>query len=59
MWIADHEGRNALQLTSFNGRRGGTAAWSPDGQSIAFDLRIEDGRGDIYVIPARGGARYG
>ena len=50
------DGRNALQLTSFKGRRGGTPAWSPDGQSIAFDLRTDDGRGDIYVIPARGGA---
>jgi len=43
-------------LTSFNGRLGGTPAWSPDGQSIAFDLRNEDGRGDVYVVPARGGA---
>jgi serine/threonine protein kinase/Tol biopolymer transport system component len=57
LWVADRDGRNALQLTSFNGRRGGTPAWSPDGQSIAFDLRKEDGRGDIYVIPARGGAQ--
>jgi eukaryotic-like serine/threonine-protein kinase len=56
LWVADRDGRNGLQLTSFNGRRGGTPAWSPDGQSIAYDLRNEDGRGDIYIIPARGGA---
>jgi eukaryotic-like serine/threonine-protein kinase len=56
VWVADRDGRNALQLTSFNGGQGGTAAWSPDGKSIAYDLRNEDGRGDIYVIPARGGA---
>jgi eukaryotic-like serine/threonine-protein kinase len=56
LWVADQDGRNALQLTSFNGRLGGTPAWSPDGQSIAFDLRNEDGRGDVYVMPARGGA---
>jgi eukaryotic-like serine/threonine-protein kinase len=56
LWVADQDGRNALQLTSFNGRLGGTPAWSPDGQSIAFDLRNEDGRGDVYVIAARGGA---
>jgi WD40 repeat protein len=56
LWIADQDGRNALQVTSFNGRLGGTPAWSPDGQSIAFDLRNEDGRGDVYVVPARGGA---
>ena len=56
LWVADQDGRNALQLTSFNGRLGGTPAWSPDGQSIAFDLRNEDGRGDVYVMAARGGA---
>lgn len=56
IWVADQDGRNGVQLTSFNGRLGGTPAWSPDGQSIAFDLRNEDGRGDVYVIPARGGA---
>jgi serine/threonine protein kinase/WD40 repeat protein len=56
IWVADRDGRNALQLTSFEGRHGGTPAWSPDGQSIAFDLRNADGRGDIYVMSARGGA---
>ena len=56
LWVADPDGRNGLQLTSFNGRLGGTPAWSPDGQSIAFDLRNEDGRGDVYVMAARGGA---
>jgi Tol biopolymer transport system component len=56
LWISDQDGRNALQITSFNGRLGGTPAWSPNGQTIAFDLRNEDGRGDVYVVPARGGA---
>ncbi len=56
VWVADRDGRNALQLTSFNGRQGGTGAWSPDGKSIAYDLRGDDGRGDIYIIPARSGA---
>ena len=56
IWVADQDGRNALQLTSFNGHRGGTPAWSPDGQSIAYDVRDDEGQGDIYVIPARGGA---
>jgi len=56
LWVADRDERNALQLTAFEGRRGGTPAWSPDGQSIAFDLRTDDRRADIYVIPARGGA---
>jgi Tol biopolymer transport system component/predicted Ser/Thr protein kinase len=56
LWIADQDGRNALQITSFNGRLGGTPAWSPDGQSIAFDMRNDEGRGDVYLVPARGGA---
>jgi Tol biopolymer transport system component len=55
VWVADRDGRNAQQLTSFNGRRGGTPTWSPDGQEIAYDLR-DNAPGDIYVIPARGGA---
>jgi Tol biopolymer transport system component len=56
LWVADADGRNAQQLISFEGRRGGTPAWSPDGHSIVFDWRNEDGRGDIYMVPARGGA---
>jgi eukaryotic-like serine/threonine-protein kinase len=56
LWIADQDGRNALQIASFNGRLGGTPAWSLNGQSIAFDMRNEDGRGDVYVVPAHGGA---
>ena len=56
LWVADQDGRNALMVSSFNGRLGGTPAWSPDGQSIAFDMRNDDGRGDVYVAPARGGA---
>jgi Tol biopolymer transport system component len=55
IWVADQNGRNALQLTSLGGRRGGTPAWSPDGQWIAFDWRDESGQGDIYVISAHGG----
>ncbi len=56
VWIADADGRNARQLTTFNGARGGTPAWSPDGQSIALDMRNADARGDIFVVPVRGGA---
>jgi Tol biopolymer transport system component len=56
LWVADRDERNAQQLTDFKGRRGGTPAWSPDGQSIVFDLRTDGARADIYVIPARGGA---
>ena len=56
VYVADADGRNAQQLTTFNGARGGTPAWSPAGQSIAFDMRGSDGKGDIFVAPVRGGA---
>jgi Tol biopolymer transport system component len=56
LWIADPDGRNALPLTSFNGRVGGTPTWSPDGKSIAFDLRDPDRGSDIHVVSSRGGA---
>jgi Tol biopolymer transport system component len=55
IWVSDRKGGNALQLTSFNGPRGGTPTWSPDGKWIAYDLRPA-GRGDIYVVSVHGGA---
>ncbi len=55
VWIADADGRNARQLTTFNGAFGGTPAWSADGQSIAFDVRGSDGKGDVFIVPVRGG----
>ena len=54
IWVCDSDGRNALQLTSFGGRRVGTPRWSHDGQQIAFDS-AEHGKSDIYVIGAMGG----
>jgi serine/threonine protein kinase len=55
IWLADRGGANASQLTAFDGKRGGQPTWSPDGQWIAYDLRV-DGPADIYVVAARGGA---
>ena len=55
IWLADRLGANASQLTAFGGKMGGTPAWSPDGQWIAYDLRV-DGPGDIFVVASRGGA---
>lgn len=55
IWTADRGGANEVQLTAFNGKRGGAPTWSPDGQSIAYDLRV-NGPGDIFVVAARGGA---
>jgi Tol biopolymer transport system component len=55
IWVSDAEGRHRTQLTHFNGRADtGYPRWSPDGQSVLFDIR----GGDVYevdVIPAAGG----
>lgn len=54
IWVCDHDGANAVQLTSFGGPQVGTPRWSPDGERIAFDS-LAAGDWDIYVISARGG----
>ena len=54
IWVCDPDGRNAAQLTHFNGPLTGTPRWSPDGKWVAFDSRPE-GQPDIYTIPAEGG----
>ena len=54
IWTADLDGANPKQLTNYGGPVTGSPAWSPDGQRIAFDSRVE-GRPHIYVIPAAGG----
>ena len=54
IWVCDAEGRNAVQLTHFNGPLTGTPRWSPDGKWIAFDSRPE-GQADIYAVGVAGG----
>ena len=56
IWVANSDGQNSVQLTSFNSSAvTGSPAWSPDGRFIAFDSRAE-GNADIYVINADGGS---
>jgi len=54
LWTCDREGRNAVQLTSFNGPPHGSPRWSPDSRWIAFDCP-KAGNYDIFVISADGG----
>ena len=54
VWVCDREGRNPVQLTSFNGPELGSPRWSPDSHWIAFDSG-KAGNSDIYVIRAEGG----
>jgi Tol biopolymer transport system component/serine/threonine protein kinase len=49
IWIADANGRNEYQLTTFAGSLTGTPRWSPDGTHIACDAR-PDGQPDIFVV---------
>jgi eukaryotic-like serine/threonine-protein kinase len=54
IWVADADGLNPVQLTSFTSGVAGSPQWSPDGKTIVFDARPE-GQSDIYSIRADGG----
>ena len=54
IWIANADGSNQTQLTSFNGPAVGSPRWSPDGKRIAFD-GYASGSSDLYVIAIEGG----
>lgn len=55
IYVADREGRNYRRLTSAPGLED-QPAWSPDGSRIAYRGRRADGRTDVMVVPAGGGA---
>ena len=55
IWTCNSDGTNQLQLTSLAGAVAGSPAWSPEGETIAFDDRVA-GHGDIFVIGAEGGS---
>jgi Tol biopolymer transport system component len=54
IWIAEADGSNPLQLTSFGGPLVGVMDWSPDGRQLVFHARPE-GQADLFLIPASGG----
>jgi Tol biopolymer transport system component/DNA-binding winged helix-turn-helix (wHTH) protein len=54
IWVCDREGRNPVQLTSFNGPEVGSPRLSPDARWVAFDSD-KAGKYDIYVISTAGG----
>ena len=54
IWVADRDGSNLIQLTSFGGPENGTPRWSPDSRRIVFDSRAS-GHAELYVVDADGG----
>ena len=54
IWLADAEGRHAVQLTHFGRSGTGSPRWSPDSKWIVFDSR-PGGNADIFRISAAGG----
>lgn len=48
IWLADADGNNVIQLTSFNGPQTGGPSWCSDGHRIAFDSRAS-GLSAIYI----------
>lgn len=54
IWIAEADGSNPVQLTSFGGPLVGVMDWSPDGRQLVFHARPE-GQADLFLIPASGG----
>ena len=52
--VCNAEGEGCYVATSGEHDRVGSPRWSPDGEKIVFDMRLNQ-NGDIYEIPATGG----
>jgi len=55
IWASASDGSNCVKLTKPLGVFPGSPRWSPDGRTIVFDGRDEEGNADIYSVPAEGG----
>ena len=54
IYVANRDGSNPVQLTSFHDKDAGTPRWSPDGKQIVFDYR-SDQHSHIFAVDANGG----
>jgi eukaryotic-like serine/threonine-protein kinase len=54
IWIGRSDGSGLRRLTFLEGFAG-TPRWSPDGESIVFDLRPPSSQPDIWVVRVAGG----
>ena len=55
IWVANSDGSNPLQLTSFSGGLVNAPRWSPDGKTIVF-TSAQNKNQDIYAVLSNGGA---
>jgi len=54
IWVAEADGSDPFQLTSFGGAPAWVPRWSPDGKEILFYTSV-NGVSDLYAIGATGG----
>ena len=55
IWVAEADGSNPVQLTSFGGPFVGFMNWAPDSQRLVFHA-LPQGHADLFTIPAAGGS---
>jgi Tol biopolymer transport system component len=55
IWVAKVDGTGVRQLTQSPGEWQGSPHWSPDGHSIAFDVKASDGHWHIWTLDSDGG----
>lgn len=53
LWVAPVEGGQPRQFTA--GGKDGHGRWSPDGETIAFIAGRDEGKPQVYLMPADGG----
>jgi dipeptidyl aminopeptidase/acylaminoacyl peptidase len=55
LWVVNHDGSAAHQLTQGPNDLQGSPQWAPDGRSIVFDSRSSDGNWHIWAVDSEGG----
>jgi Tol biopolymer transport system component len=56
LWTANADGTGLTALTRGTEQTRGSPRWSPDGKTIAFDGKGENGQWQVFVVDAGGGA---
>jgi Tol biopolymer transport system component len=56
IWVANADGSHPRQLTSTDASFDDHPTWSPDGTTLLFSRSDPSSFGELYTVPARGGA---